>query len=135
MEAVSGPSENLQAYAAIGITIVIVAAMTIAMLIVAHVLGPKRHGPVKDSAYESGMPKFTIVSWAGLFGPAKMPRNVVDRLNSEFTSAMKQADVISGMEKQAFVLSPSTPEQLGAHTREQMDSYRTILRAAGVQPE
>ena len=26
------------------------------MLILAHVLGPKRHGPVKDSPYESGMP-------------------------------------------------------------------------------
>jgi len=91
--------------------------------------------PDVPTIYESGMPKFTIVSWAGLFGPAKMPRDVVERLNSEFTSAMKRPDVVAGMEKQAFVLSPSTPEQLGAHTHEQMESYRTILRAAGVQPE
>ncbi|RME36853.1 MAG: NADH-quinone oxidoreductase subunit A [Planctomycetota bacterium] len=26
------------------------------MLIAAHLLGPRRHGPVKDSPYESGMP-------------------------------------------------------------------------------
>ena len=91
--------------------------------------------PDVPTIYESGMPKFTIVSWAGLFAPAKMPRPLVERLNNEFTSAMKRPEVVEGMDKQAFVLSPSTPEQLAAHTREQMESYRTILRAAGVQPE
>ncbi len=91
--------------------------------------------PDVPTIYESGMPKFTIVSWAGLFGPAKLPRAIVDRLHSEFTTAMKQPDVLAGMEKQAFVLNPSSPEQLGAHTREQMESYRSILRAAGVQPD
>jgi tripartite-type tricarboxylate transporter receptor subunit TctC len=39
------------------------------------------------------------------------------------------------MDKQAFVLLPSTPERLGAFVKEQMESYRNILRAAGVQPE
>jgi tripartite-type tricarboxylate transporter receptor subunit TctC len=39
------------------------------------------------------------------------------------------------MDKQAFVLSPSSPERLGAFVKEQMESYRNILRAAGVQPE
>jgi len=56
MDALGGANESLEAYAAIGITIAIVTAMAIGMLVVAHVLGPKRHGPVKDSAYESGMP-------------------------------------------------------------------------------
>jgi tripartite-type tricarboxylate transporter receptor subunit TctC len=48
---------------------------------------------------------------------------------------MGRADVQAQMEKQAFLLSPSTPERLGAFVKEQIDSYRTILRAAGVQPE
>ena len=91
--------------------------------------------PEVPTIYESGMPQFTIVSWAGLYGPAKMPKDVVDRINREFVAAMKRPDVVAAMDKQAFALSPSTPEQLGAHTREQMESYRRILRAAGVQPE
>ena len=91
--------------------------------------------PDVPTIYESGMPEFTIVSWAGLYGPAKMPKDVVDRINKEFLAAMKRPDVVAAMDKQAFALSPSTPEQLGAHTREQMESYRRILRAAGVQPE
>jgi NADH-quinone oxidoreductase subunit A len=47
---------SLEPYAAIGFTILLVTTITIVMLILAHTIGPKRHGPVKDSAYESGMP-------------------------------------------------------------------------------
>lgn len=47
---------NATTYGTIGITILVVIVTAAAMLILAHVLGPKRHGPVKDSAYESGMP-------------------------------------------------------------------------------
>jgi len=32
-------------------------------------------------------------------------------------------------------MTPSTPEKLAGFVKEQMESYRTILRAAGVQPE
>ncbi|MEK6245218.1 MAG: tripartite tricarboxylate transporter substrate-binding protein, partial [Pseudomonadota bacterium] len=84
---------------------------------------------------EAGMPEFSVTSWAGLFGPAKMPKELVDRLNREFVAAMGRPEVQAAMEKQAFVLSPSSPEKLGAFVKEQMESYRSILSAAGVQPE
>jgi len=84
---------------------------------------------------EAGMPQFSVTSWAGLFGPAKMPREVVERLNKEFAAAMARTDVQALMEKQAFVMTPSSPERLGEFVKEQMESYRNILRAAGVQPE
>ena len=84
---------------------------------------------------EAGLPQFAIVSWAGLFAPAKTPREVIERLNREFVAAMKRPDVMAAMDKQAFLLSPSTPEQLGEHVRTQKDAYARILRAAGVQPE
>lgn len=44
-------------YLAIGFTIALVAVVTGGMLVLAHLIGPKRrHGPVKDSPYESGVP-------------------------------------------------------------------------------
>lgn len=49
-------SSSIEPYAAIGITILLVTLLTVVILIVAHVIGPKRHGPIKDSAYESGVP-------------------------------------------------------------------------------
>ena len=98
---------------------------------------PKRSQLLPDvpTIAEAGMPQFSVTSWAGLFGPAKLPREIVERLNKEIGAAMARADVQALMDKQAFVLSPSSPERLAAFVKEQMESYRNILRAAGVQPE
>ena len=84
---------------------------------------------------EAGFPTFSIISWAGLFGPARMPADVVARLNKEFVAAMGRPDVQEAMQKQAFVLTPSTPEKLAAYVKEQLESYRNILKAVGIQPE
>jgi len=91
--------------------------------------------PELPTIAEAGMPEFSITSWAGLFGPAKMPVAVVERLNKEFVAAMARSDVQAAMEKQAFALSPSSPRELAAFVKEQMESYRRILRAAGVEPD
>jgi tripartite-type tricarboxylate transporter receptor subunit TctC len=99
-------------------------------------LGKRSHLlPDVPTIAEAGMPQFSITSWAGLFGPAKMPREVVERLNKEFGAAMTRAEVQAAMDKQAFALSPSSPEKLAAFVKEQMESYRRILRAAGVEPD
>ena len=98
---------------------------------------PKRSTllPEVPTIAEAGMPQFSIISWAGLFGPARMPREVVAQLNREFVAAMGRVDVQAAMERQAFALSPSSPEQLASFVKEQMESYRRTLRAAGVEPE
>ena len=98
---------------------------------------PRRSHVLPDvpTIAEAGMPEFSITSWAGLFGPAKMPKEITERINREFAAAMAKPDVQAAMEKHAFVLSPSTPEKLGGFVKEQLESYRNILRAAGVQPE
>jgi tripartite-type tricarboxylate transporter receptor subunit TctC len=84
---------------------------------------------------EAGLPKFSILSWAALYGPGRMPKDLTERINREFVAAMKRADVMAQMEKQAFILTPSTPEELATFTKEQIDEYRRIMRAAGIQPD
>jgi tripartite-type tricarboxylate transporter receptor subunit TctC len=98
---------------------------------------PKRSSLLPDvpTIAQAGMPQFSITSWAGLFGPAKMPREVVERLNREFVAAMGRGEVQAAMERQAFSLSPSSPEQLAGFVKEQIESYRRTLEAAGIQPE
>ncbi len=48
--------DSLVPYAAIGVIAVIVAGLAAVIMILAHLIGPKRKGPVKDSPYESGVP-------------------------------------------------------------------------------
>src|SRR5262245_50038025 len=83
--------------------------------------------PEVPTIAEAGMPQFSITSWAGLFGPAKMPREVVERLNKEFVAAMGRPEVQAAMEKQAFALSPSSPGALGDLVKQQLESYRVTL--------
>lgn len=91
--------------------------------------------PEVPTMAEVGVPQYSVVSWAALYGPAKLPRELQLRLNKEFHDAMKRPDVVALLEKQAFPTTPSTPEELGAFTKSQLEAYRGILRAAGVQPE
>jgi tripartite-type tricarboxylate transporter receptor subunit TctC len=84
---------------------------------------------------EVGIPGYSVVSWAALYAPAKLPRELQLRLNKEFHDAMKRPEVVAQLEKQAFPTSPSTPEELAAFTKAQLEAYRAILKSIGIQPE
>jgi tripartite-type tricarboxylate transporter receptor subunit TctC len=84
---------------------------------------------------EAGLPSFTITSFAALYGPARMPRELTERINREFVAALKRPEVMAAMEKHAVVLNPSTPDELAAFTVQQVQDFRRILREAGVQPD
>jgi tripartite-type tricarboxylate transporter receptor subunit TctC len=91
--------------------------------------------PEVPTIAEAGMPKFSLTSWAAVFAPAGTPPEIVARLNKEFNAAMSRPEVISVMEKQSFMLNGSTPEQLGTLVRDQLESFRSTLKIAGVEPE
>lgn len=91
--------------------------------------------PDVPTIHEAGVPQFTISNWMGLVGPAKMPREIVERLNRELGTILRKPEVMAALEKQAFLPNPSTPEQFAAFIREQVQSYGSLLRAAGVQPD
>ena len=71
----------------------------------------------------------------GLVGPAKMPREIVERLNREFGAAMKKPEVVAEMDRQGFALTPSTPDELAVLTKQQIEVYGRLLKEAGVKPE
>ncbi|MFO1326637.1 MAG: tripartite tricarboxylate transporter substrate binding protein [Rubrivivax sp.] len=91
--------------------------------------------PQVPTIAEAGVPQFSIISWAAVVGPPRMPAELVDRLNKEILAAMSRPEVLSVSERQAFQLTGSTPARLGAFMKEQFDSYRGMLKAAGVEPE
>jgi tripartite-type tricarboxylate transporter receptor subunit TctC len=84
---------------------------------------------------EVGIPGYSVVSWAALYAPAKLPRELQMRIHKEFTDAMKRPDVVAQMDKQAFLLTGSTPEELATFTKAQLEAYRAIMKSIGMQPE
>jgi tripartite-type tricarboxylate transporter receptor subunit TctC len=98
---------------------------------------PKRSHvlPEVPTVQEAGFPDFALAPWAGLFGPARVPTEVVARLNSAFADAMKQPDVLQKMAQQEFALTPSTPQALGELVARQLTVHRELADAIGLQPE
>jgi len=91
--------------------------------------------PDVPSIVEVGFPKFPIVPWAGMVGPAKMPNAVVERLNRELNAILKHADVREQLAKQAFAAKGSSAEELAAYVREQLEVWGKAIRDAGIQPD
>jgi tripartite-type tricarboxylate transporter receptor subunit TctC len=91
--------------------------------------------PEVPSIVEAGFPKFPIVPWAGMVGPAKMPKEVVERLNRELNAILKRADVRENLVKQAFAARGSSAEELAAYLKEQLEIWGKAIRDAGIQPE
>ena len=46
-------------YSTVGILVLTGLGLSAVILLLAHLVGPKRHGPIKDSTYESGMEPIT----------------------------------------------------------------------------
>ena len=82
---------------------------------------------------EAGFADFRIEPWAGLFGPPNIPREIVTVLNTAFKDAMSDPAVKQRMLEQDFALTPSTPEDLGALVKRQLDIHRKMVTAAGIE--
>lgn len=91
--------------------------------------------PEVPTAAEAGLGKMSLTPWGGVFGPKGMPREVVDRLARELAVILKRPDVREGFGKLAFEPKSSTPEELAAFLKQQLESWTRTAREAGIQPE
>jgi len=84
---------------------------------------------------EAGVPNYTISNWMGLIGPAGISADVLDRLNRDVGKVLRDPEVITALARHGFVPKPGTPAEFAAFINEQFDSYGSLLRSAGVQPD
>ena len=82
---------------------------------------------------ESGMPRFVNVTWAAILGPAKTPPDVVARLNRAVNEALANPGVRAQLERQAIEIAGSTPEQLAAYMKDQIDVWKRVTTETGMK--
>src|SRR5580765_1929506 len=101
------------------------------------VLLPTRHAliPEVPTTVEAGLPPLSVATWAALFGPAGMPREVVARLNRELNTAIARPEIREQVDRQGFQLQSSTPEELGAYVKSQLAAWKKAFDDAGMKPE
>jgi tripartite-type tricarboxylate transporter receptor subunit TctC len=84
---------------------------------------------------EAGMPQLSVVIWQGLFGPAKMPKEIVDRLSREVHAILQRPAVREKLEKLGVEASGSTPEEFAAFLKQQLVDWGRAAHEAGMKPE
>ena len=84
---------------------------------------------------EAGMAPFPAVPWLGLFGPAKMPKEAVDRLSRSLQEVLQKPEVREQIERQAMDVRFMSADAMGTLAREQTEVWKRITREAGHVPE
>jgi tripartite-type tricarboxylate transporter receptor subunit TctC len=91
--------------------------------------------PEVPTIAEAGVPGVTVRQWAGVFGPPKMPRGIVERLNRELNAALKRPEVLDKLQGYGYAAEGSTPEQLLAINRDDLALWRRLVREANLPLE
>src|SRR5262245_21857099 len=92
-----------------------------------------RLAPEVPTMAEAGVPGFAILPWVAMFAPGKTPPAIVERLSREVAAAMNRPDVREGLQRAAFESQSSTPQELGAFLKEQLNVWGAVAREAGLQ--
>ena len=82
---------------------------------------------------EAGVPGFDVSAWAGVIVPARVPRSIVARLNTEINKALVAPAVADKLPELGLVVVGGTPEQFGAHIRKEAARWADVVKRAGVK--
>ena len=74
-------------------------------------------------------------TWGGYFGPAGMPQSIVNCLHDEIVRILSSPEVRTKSEDIGFPIATSTPEELTATIRRDIEYTARIVKAIGIRPE
>jgi len=94
------------------------------------VTGLKRHPALPDvpTFEESGFKGFDGVQWYGVMGPAKMPAEVIRRLNAEINKALASPALRERLSAEAIEPMPMTPDQFGQFMKTDIAHCKALAR-------
>ena len=81
---------------------------------------------------ESGYPGFDVPTWYGLMGPARLPKELVSKLNAEVNKALAANDVRERLGRLALDLTPQTPEQFTQFMRSEQTKWAKVIKDAAI---
>jgi tripartite-type tricarboxylate transporter receptor subunit TctC len=85
--------------------------------------------PTMNSIY----PGFESDNWYAMFFPKGTPRPVVDRLNAEIRKALATAEIKAFLPREALEPVASSPEELSALLRREIDKYAKVIQLANIR--
>ena len=84
---------------------------------------------------EAGYSGFEVTSWYAIFGPAGMPQEVTAKLSSEIHKAVTNTDLRDRLKGLGTTPIGSTPQELAAYQRADIERWTKVVKTANIQPE
>lgn len=101
------------------------------------VTSPKRSpiAPDVPTIAEAGVAGYEIVLWNGILVPARTPKDIITKLNSELVKVLKMPDVKEQFAAQGGEPSPSSPDQLASYMKVETEKMAKLVKASGARVE
>jgi tripartite-type tricarboxylate transporter receptor subunit TctC len=81
---------------------------------------------------EAGLPGFDVSSWYALFAPAKTAPEIIRKMHADTAAALADPATKERLEQLGVVVVGSTPGELGAFLRAEMDKWAPVIKEAGI---
>ena len=97
------------------------------------VASDKRNSAIPDvpTYSEMGYPNVYSGSWVAFFAPAKTPDAVVEKLNAEINTVMKEPDSLDKLAKAGFDPVVKSVAEANVYFKEEVESWGKMVRAIG----
>ena len=86
-------------------------------------------------AIAESYPGHVADTWNGLMAPAKTPPAVIERISRELQKAMSEPAFVERIEKMGLDPVRHTPQEFAESIRMQVNTWREVIRKAGIKPE
>ena len=81
------------------------------------------------------LPADAITGWNGIVVPARTPRSVVAKLNTDIVAAVRSTEVQKHLASLTVETRTTTPEQFDAFIREDVARWADVVKRAGIKLE
>jgi len=80
---------------------------------------------------EAGFKDFDVNPWFGLFAPAKVPANVIRKINEDVNEIVKSKDVVDKFAAQGAEPYLTTPQEFAAVLKADIGKWSQVVKASG----
>jgi tripartite-type tricarboxylate transporter receptor subunit TctC len=98
--------------------------------------GTRRSAVIPDTpTIAETVPGFELVTWYGIFAPARTPSGIVQRLNGEIEKVLTEPDARERLGAQGLEPTVMTPEALKRYTEQDVSRWARLIKSAGIKAD
>jgi len=94
-----------------------------------------RAHPEIPTLAETGLPGFEVGGWYAVLAPAATPKEVLSRLNTEFTKALAQPDVSAAIDKMGFEVAPMSLAESHRFIISESEKWARSVKLSGAKAD